>query len=391
MCQASRNPALDAQAGHSQAAKERSKPTDDSIGGHEHRLSFDRSQLEFELPEELIAPFPPPKREDARLLVVSRGDGTLSDEHVGELPELLRPGDLLILNDTKVLPARFSVARKTGSQLTGLFLTEESPGIWRVLLSHARRIRVGETLTAPARIGQDTALQVLEYIGAGEWRLRVDTPENPAQLLDRIGAPPVPPYIQRQRGNKEATETDAARYQTVYARSPGAVAAPTAGLHLTHDLLTRIQEREIEIAYVTLHVGMGTFRPIQTDDLSHHVMHEESFELSPETADAIARCRRRGDRVVAVGTTSVRVLETAAAAHSDGNVRAQTGRTGIFIYPPYRFRAVDALLTNFHVPRSTLLALVMAFADVETIRAAYRHAVAQHYRFFSYGDAMLIC
>lgn len=374
--------------GHPQAAKERSKHSEDSIGGLEHRLSFDRSQLEFELPEELIAPFPPPAREDARLLVASRGDCTLSDEHVGKLPELLRPGDVLVLNDTKVLPARFSVVRLTGYRLTGLFLSEESPGIWRVLLHHARRVRVGETLTASARKGQDAALHVLEYIGAGEWRLRVDTPENPAQLLDRIGEPPLPPYIQRRRGNQEATEMDATRYQTVYARCLGAVAAPTAGLHLTHDLLAQIRRREVEIAYVTLHVGLGTFRPILTDDLSQHVMHEESFELCRETADAVARCRRRGGRVVAVGTTSVRVLET--AADDDGNVTAQTGRTSIFIYPPYRFRAVDALLTNFHVPHSTLLALVMAFADVDTIRTAYRHAVAQRYRFYSYGDAMLI-
>jgi len=234
-------------------------------------------------------------------------------------------------------------------------------------------------------------MTLLEACGEGHWQVRVDCRDPADEVLERIGLTPLPPYIRRMSSDATIDATDRSRYQTVYARRPGAVAAPTAGLHLTESMLDRIRERGVEIAFVTLHVGPGTFKPIAADRLADHVMHEEKYELPEVTAQAAERCRGRGGRIVAVGTTTVRVLET-AARNGDDFARLSPGRrsTDIFIYPPYSFRVVDALLTNFHLPRSTLLALVMAFAGAERMRRAYAYAVAQAYRFYSFGDAMLI-
>ncbi len=352
---------------------------------------FTTSELDYVLPPELIAQSPAAQRDAARLLIVDRAADTLRDGTIREFSELLRPDDLLVLNDTRVLPARFHARRVTGGLVRGLFLAELDPGVWRVMLEGSRRLRVGERLSLGSDIERRIPMTLLETSGEGHWLVRVDCRDPAEAVLERIGLTPLPPYIRRAASDAEADATDRSRYQTVYARRPGAVAAPTAGLHLTDAMLDRIRERGIEIAFVTLHVGLGTFKPIAADRLADHVMHEERYELPEETAQAVVRCRVRGGRIVAVGTTTVRVLETAARNRDDfARLSPGRGSTGIFIYPPCEFRAVDALFTNFHLPRSTLLALVMAFAGVERTRRAYVHAVEQKYRFYSFGDAMLI-
>lgn len=353
--------------------------------------TFSLADLEYDVPPELIAQTPTARRQDARLLVLERGGNRLEDRSITDLPGLLRPGDLLVLNDTQVLPAKFSARRRTGGTLTGLFLVEEEPGSWRVLLRGARRVRVGETLTLPSRFGAPVHLELKESYGHGEWCGAVSPIGPPEELLARVGETPLPPYIRRAQPDAATEDADRIRYQTVFARTPGAVAAPTAGLHLTAELMESIRDLGVELAYVTLHVGIGTFQPLRTPELDKHVMHTERYQLPKETSKAVAACRERGGRVVAVGTTSVRVLESAARFDAARTVEPRSGTTDLFIYPPYRFGVVDALLTNFHWPQSTLLALVMALAGVERIKGAYRHALERRYRFFSFGDAMFIC
>ncbi|UCE59314.1 MAG: tRNA preQ1(34) S-adenosylmethionine ribosyltransferase-isomerase QueA [Phycisphaerales bacterium] len=358
---------------------------------HDQADSFAVSDLDYHLPEELIAQEPAPHREDARLLLVERQTGRLSDAKITDLPAVLRAGDLLILNDTKVLPAKFVARRRTGGVIPGLFLSEEEPGRWRVMLQGSRRLRVGEALVAGDDQAASVELELLESLGEGHWVARVTAPGGAEQVLSRIGQTPLPPYIRRDTRDPERDTEDRRRYQTVYARQPGAVAAPTAGLHLTTPLIDALHANGIKIATVTLHVGMGTFKPIATQRLADHKMHSEWYELLPGVADAVQACRKRGGRVVAVGTTSVRVLESAAIDSAGSRlVQARTGTTEMFIYPPYEFRVVDAMMTNFHLPRTTLLALVMARAGIGQTRGAYRHAVEKRYRFYSYGDAMLI-
>lgn len=352
-------------------------------------MPFDLSDLDYDLAESLIAQAPPPCREDARLLVVDRAAGSLADRSITDLPELLRAGDLLVLNDTRVLPARFFARRASGGRIEGLFLESTAPGAWRVLLKGSRKVRAGETILAGPDGGERVGMRLTASLGEGEWEVSVDGDEPPEVILARIGQTPLPPYIKRAPGDPRDAD-DRARYQTVFADSPGAVAAPTAGLHLTDPLLEQLDRRGIETTRVTLHVGVGTFRPVTADRIEDHVMHAERFVLSKDAADAINRCRSGGGRVVAVGTTCVRVLESTVADPRARTVAPQIGATNIFIHPPYSFGAVDGLLTNFHLPRSTLLALVMAFAGVELTRRAYAHAVASEFRFYSFGDAMLI-
>jgi len=352
--------------------------------------SFSLADLKYDLPEERIAQVPPVRREDARLLVVDRKQEALRDGRITDLTELLEPGDLLVLNDTKVIPAKFTLQRETGGRVRGLFLQEEELGRWRVMLEGSRRLRVGERLV-PSRDGlSDVSLSLLASLGAGHWSVRVE-PAQPAEVvLSRIGQTPLPPYIKRSGAVADADRADRERYQTVFARSAGAVAAPTAGLHFTEELLHSLRKHGVDTAFVTLHVGLGTFKPIEAATLEAHVMHTERFEISEGTAAAVNACRTRSGRVVAVGTTCVRVLETAVRSAVDGELTAMRDETDLFLYPPCAFRIVDALLTNFHLPESTLLALVMAFGGVERVRHAYRHAIDEAYRFYSYGDAMLI-
>lgn len=342
--------------------------------------------LNYTLPEELIAQHPSQRRAQSRLLVLHRDSGKLEDRHFSDLPEYLNPQDCLVLNDTKVVPARFFIRKSTGARLEGLFIHQDSAGRWQILLKNARRIKSSQTVELLDRTGNPWCKAVIEDSDIQEQRcLVLEQPQDAFFVLEKIGLPPLPPYIKRS-SNSALTE-DLTRYQTVYARQPGAVAAPTAGLHFDSALLEHIGQKGVRTAMVTLHVGIGTFRPIQTETLEEHLMHEEWFEITNTAADVINQTIQSGGRIIAVGTTSVRTLESAAEGR---RIRSAQGHTRLFIQPGYTFKIVDAMVTNFHLPKSTLLALVGAFAGLDAILHAYRYAVEQKYRFYSYGDAMLI-
>ncbi len=338
--------------------------------------SLRRSDFRYELPAELIAQYPLAERSASRLLCLDRTTGALQDRRFQELPALLRAGDLLVFNDTRVVPARLFGRKDSGGRIE--VLVERLLDAYTVLA----QVRASK----PPRTGACLHLEgeaVARVVGREDefYRLRFTT--APAlQVLEASGHMPLPPYIRRRD-----EVLDRQRYQTVFARRRGAVAAPTAGLHFDEDLLVRVRERGVELAWVTLHVGAGTFQPVRSEDLRAHRMHREYLEVPAATCEAVQQARRRGGRVIAVGTTVVRSLETAAR---DGALRPYAGETDLFILPGHAFRAVDALITNFHLPESTLLMLVCAFAGREQVLAAYRHAVAERYRFFSYGDAMFI-
>jgi len=349
---------------------------------------FTVADLDYDLPPERIAQFPLPRREDSRMLIVNRKTGAIRDSFVRNLPELLNPKDLVVLNDTRVLPARFTATRATGGLIEGLFLQEDQPGTWRVMLERSRRLKIGEIL----KVGESAStlsMTLIDSLGEGHWQVQLTSRESPEIVLSRVGQTPLPPYIRRGAVNSATDSVDRERYQTVYARIPGAVAAPTAGLHLTQETLDSLRDKRVEVATVTLHVGAGTFKPILSDTLADHVMHSEEYQMPEGSVTAWNTCRNQGGRVTAVGTTVVRVLETVFGGERR-DLNALRGSTNIFMYPPYRFEAVDMLLTNFHLPRSTLLSLVMAFAGVELTRRAYVHAIEKEYRFYSYGDAMFI-
>lgn len=343
-----------------------------------------RDELHYELPPERIAQHPIEPRDAARLLVLDRTTGRVEHRVFRDLPEYLSAGDALVLNDTRVIPARFFARRATGGRVEVLFLHETADG-WRVLLRPAARLRIGQTLACE---GDATRLELVGAAERGQWFIRPQPPVHVLDLLTRIGQTPLPPYIRRTAPEPG----DADRYQTVYAREPGAVAAPTAGMHFTAELLAALDRAGVRRVDVTLHVGAGTFTPIEADDLADHRMHAEWFEVSGTAISVLAEARRTGGRIVAVGTTAARVLESLpeSSLHEAGRVTRTSGWTDIFIYPPYRFRHVDRLVTNFHLPGSTLLAMVMAFASPELIRQAYEAAITERYRFYSYGDAMLI-
>ncbi len=336
-----------------------------------------KSDFHFELPPELIAQAPLAERSASRLLVVPPAPEAFADRSVRDLPELLRAGDLLVFNDTRVMPARLFGVKATGGQVEIL--------LERIIGAHEIRAQIGASKSPKpnSRITLDdgTALTVLGRDGEF-YRLRFDTDEPLEKILMRAGRMPLPPYIQRQ-----ADIRDDERYQTVFARHTGAVAAPTAGLHFDQSLLDALASKGVEFGHVTLHVGAGTFQPMRSESLHEHVMHSEWLNVGADLCAQIARVRAAGGRVIAVGTTVVRSLETALR---DGEIKPFAGDTQIFIFPGYRIRSVDALVTNFHLPESTLLMLVSAFAGRERILAAYRHAVRERYRFFSYGDAMLL-
>lgn len=340
---------------------------------------------DYHLPPELIAQEPTPQRPDARLLVVNRATGELDHRFVRDLPELLSPGDCLVLNETRVVPARL-VGRKatTGGRFEGLFLSADESGLWRLLARTRGRLRPGERIVLTSLTGEDAwELELGAKLEGGAWVARPRVEGDAWRLLAEVGRVPLPCYI--RHGLSE--DRDLERYQTVFARVPGSAAAPTAGLHFTTGLLERCQARGIGVAKLVLHVGLDTFRPVQTATLAEHPMHAEWCELSADTATQLAGVRARGGRIVAVGTTSVRTLETAAQS---GTPQAWRGETRLFIRPPYQFRGTDVILTNFHLPRSTLLVLVSTFAGRALIERAYAAAIAEGYRFYSYGDAMLV-
>lgn len=339
------------------------------------------SDFDFELPRELIADHPARPRDASRLLVVPGGGGAFQDRAIRDLPALLRRGDLLVLNDTRVIPARLR-GRRGDAAIEVTLHKAEVGGRWRAFARPAKRLNAGQRIVFAAEF---SAL-VAEKNDAGEILLDFGVVDAALlSLLERHGEMPLPPYIKRAKGGDAGDRAD---YQTVYAARAGAVAAPTAGLHFTPELFAALDARGVQRTFATLHVGAGTFLPVKTEDLSKHVMHAERGEVSAEAAAAIAETRARGGRIVAVGTTSLRLLESAAG--DNGAVRAWSGETRLFITPGARIRTADMLLTNFHLPRSTLFMLVSAFAGLDRMKAAYAHAIARRYRFFSYGDACLL-
>ncbi len=343
------------------------------------------TDFDYALPPELIAQTPADRRDGSRMMVLHRADQRWEHRMFSDLPDYLRAGDLLVLNNTRVIPARL-FARKpgTGGRAEVFLLEEEMPDVWRVLLRCRRRPPIGGRLALEG----GGEVELVQFGEQGEAIVRFHLSVPLREYLESHGHIPLPPYIKRTEGESRNEAQDRERYQTVYARAPGSVAAPTAGLHFTDEMFRRLEATGIERAEITLHVGLGTFRPVSVARVEDHRMHDERYQVSPAAADAIARTRARGGRVVAVGTTSVRTLESVAARR--GVVVPDAGRTDLFIYPPYTFRAVDVLLTNFHLPQSTLLMMISALAGREFVLAAYAEAVRERYRFFSYGDCMLI-
>lgn len=333
----------------------------------------------YDLPPELIAQTPLADRCASKLMVLDRENKTVTHKHFYDVIDYLNEGDLLVMNNTRVIPARlYGTKEGTGGKIEFLLLKRLEDDVWEVILKPGRRARKGTrfifgdgVLTAEIIEEKEDGGRLVKFFYEGIWE----------EILDKLGEMPLPPYIKEKLTDKE-------RYQTVYSKVEGSAAAPTAGLHFTDELMEKIKSKGIKIAFVTLHVGLGTFRPVSVDNVENHVMHSEYYEIDKETAALINETRKNGGRVIAVGTTSVRTLETCAT--EDGQVEAKSGETKIFIYPGYKFKAVDALITNFHLPESTLLMLVSALYEKDEILSAYKEAVANQYRFFSFGDAMLI-
>ncbi|MBC2007005.1 tRNA preQ1(34) S-adenosylmethionine ribosyltransferase-isomerase QueA [Listeria welshimeri] len=336
--------------------------------------------FDFDLPEELIAQTPLLDRTSSRLMVLDKKSGEIKDQHFTDILSYLNEGDALVLNDTRVLPARLHGTKdETGAHIEVLLLKQKEGNAWETLIKPAKRIRKGGTITFGNGALKATCLEELEHGG----RILEFSYEGIFyEVLEQLGEMPLPPYIKEQLADQD-------RYQTVYAKENGSAAAPTAGLHFTEDLLAQISAKGVEIIFVTLHVGLGTFRPVDVEDTANHKMHSEFYRLTEEAANRINKIKATGGKVVAVGTTSIRTLET-IASHNEGKLVAESGWTDIFISPGYTFQAVDALITNFHLPKSTLIMLVSALSNRTNILAAYNHAVEQQYRFFSFGDAMFI-
>ena len=338
-----------------------------------------RSEFYYDLPEELIAQEPIEPRDASRLLHLDRKTGAVKDGTFRDILHILRPGDCLVLNDSRVMPARLYGNRKgTGAAVELLLLRQRELDVWEVLAGPGKKAKPSNVLVFGEGLLE---AEVLEVIEDGNRLVRFHYDGSFFDILDRIGQMPLPHYIKRQLENKE-------RYQTVYARETGSAAAPTAGLHFTPQLLDEVRKMGVDTAFVTLHVGLGTFRPVKEDEITAHKMHSEHYALNAENADIINRTKARGGRVIAVGTTSCRTLESIGM--TDGKILPSEGWTDIFIYPGYTFKVLDGLITNFHLPESTLIMLVSAFAGYDHTMAAYRHAVEERYRFFSFGDAMII-
>jgi S-adenosylmethionine:tRNA ribosyltransferase-isomerase len=342
------------------------------------------ADFDYPLPYELIAQTPAELRDHSRLMVLHRTDGSIEHRRFYEIGEYLRSGDLLVLNDSRVIPARLTGQRQSGGMVEVLLLRRSEPGVWQTLMKPSRRVKPGETIRLIDKCRPEKGLASVEVLESGEQGLRTIRLDDEA-VLEGLGELPLPPYIRNYAGDPE-------RYQTVYAREKGSVAAPTAGLHFTPELLLQIRQRGIETAYVTLHVGLDSFRPVSEEDPRRHRIHREYGELTEETAARINSARARGGRVVCGGTTTARLLEQAAVRNEadDRAVKPFGDWVTLFILPGHRFRLVDSLITNFHLPRSTLLMLVSAFAGKELIDKAYQEAIGQRYRFYSFGDAMLI-
>ena len=340
------------------------------------------NNFDYHLPEEQIAQHPADKRDESRLLVVDRSTGQLEHRHFYDILEYLVPGDCLVMNNSKVIPARlFGTKEITGAKAEFLLIKRIKDDIWETMVKPGKKLHVGDRVS----FSEDGSLsaKILEHGEGGTRIVRFEYEGDFHELLDKIGRIPLPPYIER-----ESDEEDKERYQTVYCKEEGSVAAPTAGLHFTEELMRKAREKGVRIAFVTLHVGIGTFRPVKCDVIEEHKMHFEEYEIDEENAAIINETKKAGGRIISVGTTSTRTLESAST--EEGVVMAGRGSTDIFIYPGYRFKVIDCLITNFHLPKSTLLMLVSALYNREKILEAYNEAVEQKYRFFSYGDAMFL-
>lgn len=336
-----------------------------------------KSDFFYNLPEELIAQNPAEKRDCSRLMTVDRKSGKTEDKNFYNIIDYLNPGDCLVLNNTKVIPARLYGRNESGREFEVLLLKDRGNDVWECLLRPARKTGIGQ----PIYFGESLTGGVIDVIEDGNRLIKFDYDGIFIEILSKIGNTPLPPYIKH-------SVADPSRYQTVYAKYDGSAAAPTAGLHFTKELLEKIKEKGVDIAYLTLHVGLGTFRPVKEDDLSNHIMHTEWYNLPEDTAEKINRAKSNCHRIISVGTTSCRTLEAVATKH--GCIKADSGETNIFIYPGYSFKCIDALITNFHLPESTLLMLVSAFSSREIMLNAYEDAIKKNYRFFSFGDAMYI-
>lgn len=348
------------------------------------------SEYDYNLPEELIAQMPADKRENSRMMVLSRKDRTISHKHFYDIVDLIDKDTLLVMNNTKVLPARLIGHKETGAKIEVFLLkqieNDKKQYLWDVLIKPSKRVKP-ETVI---KISDELSVKAIKRLEEnGEWLVElIFDGDNMLDVLHRNGNIPLPPYIERKIANDDLKKLDFERYQTVYAKDEGSVAAPTAGLHFTEEILQRLQDKGVELAYVTLNVGLGTFRPVQCENVLEHKMHSETFEISEKAAEQINRAKREGKKIIAVGTTTVRTLET--AYQKFGCIKACHDYSELFIYPPYEFKVIDNLITNFHLPKSTLLMLVSALAGKDFIFEAYKEAVETKYRFFSYGDCMYI-
>lgn len=350
------------------------------------------SEYDYNLPEELIAQMPADKRDNSRMMVLNRKDRTISHKHFYDIVDLIEPNTLLVMNNTKVLPARLIGHKDTGAKIEVFLLKQNSKmqdehENWEVLIKPSKRVKPDTII----KISDELSVRAIKRLEEnGEWLVElIFNGNNVLDVLHRNGNIPLPPYIERKIPNEDLKKLDFERYQTVYAKDEGSVAAPTAGLHFTKEILKKLENKGVELAYVTLNVGLGTFRPVQCENVENHKMHSETFEISEKAAEQINRAKAEGKRIVAVGTTTVRTLETAYKKF--GCIKACHDHSELFIYPPYEFKVIDNLITNFHLPKSTLLMLVSALAGKDFIFDAYKEAIENKYRFFSYGDCMYIC
>lgn len=350
------------------------------------------SEYDYNLPEELIAQMPADKRDNSRMMVLNRKDRTISHKHFYDIVDLIEPNTLLVMNNTKVLPARLIGHKDTGAKIEVFLLKQNSKmqdehENWEVLIKPSKRVKPDTII----KISDELSVRAIKRLEEnGEWLVElIFNGNNVLDVLHRNGNIPLPPYIERKIPNEDLKKLDFERYQTVYAKDEGSVAAPTAGLHFTKEILKKLENKGVELAYVTLNVGLGTFRPVQCENVENHKMHSETFEISEKAAEQINRAKAEGGKIVAVGTTTVRTLETAYKKF--GCIKACHDHSELFIYPPYEFKVIDNLITNFHLPKSTLLMLVSALAGKDFIFEAYQEAIENKYRFFSYGDCMYIC
>jgi len=347
------------------------------------------SEFDYELPENLIAQMPADKRQNSRMMVLDKKLQTIEHKHFYDITDYIESNSILVLNDTRVMPARLYGTKDTGARIE-VFLLEKDNSFqngefWKCLIRPSKKIKPDTLIT----ISDELKIKAVERLeDDGEWLIELLYSGNLFEILHRVGNIPLPPYIERKLNKEELKQFDMERYQTVYAKDEGSVAAPTAGLHFTKEILQKLEDKGVEIAYVTLNVGLGTFRPVKCENILDHKMHSETFEISQETADRINKAKSSGKKLVAVGTTTVRTLETAFQKY--GRIQACKDHSELFIYPPYEFKVIDSLITNFHLPKSTLLMLVSALAGKDFIFKAYNEAIQEQYRFFSYGDCMLI-